>query len=377
MMAPAAIMAAPIVVCTCLYTYESRRRTYTCRVCCSMAGTISAACVLFLLTAETGSTTAEASTAATSNGGRDGRLRESVPVSTPAPAACNVSGTWCWQHSVPPMVFDETAAVAAGSSTNFTISNPTGQVWKLAHGVLRPDRTLSIDYGCGRGPPCQVNGSVDAACSLITVAVGVPGSGTFSRHCPPPPPPPPPQPVPPQPRTFEGDVAWLGEAAIYLQGSSRLFTAEAKGSGVLRAFYSPNMQPGGYGGQFNRDYTYGLLHSGWEGEATAAVWNLTLDNFLWASEQLFMGARNTTGLMPDVVTGAAGAGAAYNRCADQACTFPADSPLPRPRCCGSAATHTQRNCSDGSMDRCGNAVFTAVFSLKTKISSTKTSSGQT
>ena len=247
MMAPAAIMAAPIVVCTCLYTYESRRRTYTCRVCCSMAGTISAACVLFLLTAETGSTTAEASTAATSNGGRDGRLRESVPVSTPAPAACNVSGTWCWQHSVPPMVFDETAAVAAGSSTNFTISNPTGQVWKLAHGVLRPDRTLSIDYGCGRGPPCQVTGSVDAVCSLITVAAGVPGSGTFSRHCPPPPPPPPPQPVPSQPRTFEGDVAWLGEAAIYLQGSSRLFTAEETGSRTVRALYSPNMQPGGYG----------------------------------------------------------------------------------------------------------------------------------
>ena len=327
-----------------------------------MASRISAASiVLLLLTTQTDSTgqTSAAATAA-------GKLT-SVPVPSTPPPACNVSGAWCWQHSVPPMVFHESPAAvgpAADSGTNFTISNPTGTAWRLAHGVLRPDRTLSIDYGCGRGPPCQVNGSVDAACSLITVAVGVPGSGTFSRHCPPPPPPPPPQPVPLQPRTFEGDVAWLGEAAIYLQGSSRLFTAEAKGSGVLRAFYSPNMQPGGYGGQFNRDYTYGLLHSGWEGESTAAAWNLTLDNFVWASEQLFMGARNTTGLMPDVVTGAAGAGAAYNRCADQACTFPADSPLPRPRCCGSAATHTQRNCSDGSMDRCGDAVFTAVFSLK-------------
>ena len=154
--------------------------------------------------------------------------------------------------------------------------------------------------------PCQVNGSVNAACDLITVAAAprVAGYGTFRRHCPPlppPPPPAPPQPRLPLPRSFAGDTAWLGEAAVFIQGSSRL--AAVGRYGTDRALLSPNMQPGGYGGQFTRDYTYGLVNAPWAGDAEAAsTWNLTLDNLIWATEQTLLAQRGSDGQIPDVIT---------------------------------------------------------------------------
>ena len=247
---------------------------------------------------------------------------------TADPHACNISGSWCWDG-----VADMSFAEPAGERGAFTIENPTGTAWKIAHGTLRSDGTLRIDYGCGIGPPCQVNGSVNTACDLITVAATprVAGYGTFSRHCPPSPPPAPPappQPLLPLPRSFMGDAAWLGKAAIFIQGSSRL--ADVGGTG--RALLSPNMQPGGYGGQFTRDYTYGLVNAPWAGNPEAAsVWNLTLDNLIWATEQTMLAQRGSDGQLPDVITmGTSG----FNRCSDQYCTFPAGSPLPRPECCG-------------------------------------------
>ena len=123
---------------------------------------------------------------------------------------------------------------------------------------------------------------------------------------------------------------------------------------------APNMQPGGYNGEFNRDYTYGLTHAPWWLPTSQTnAWNLTLDNFLWASEQLMLGQRAADGQMPDVVYTAGGAGG-VNRCSDQYCTFPAGSPLPRPSCCGGSSTHPF-NCSDGSMDSAPFAVFNVLF----------------
>jgi hypothetical protein len=123
-----------------------------------MGGRISAASasvsVLFLLTAEAAprpdasATGALSGSAGAAAAGREasattagGRLVSVAPV----PPACNVSGAWCWQHSVPPMAFDEAPAAAAGGGANFTISNPTGRAWTLAHGAqvgLYPTVTL-------------------------------------------------------------------------------------------------------------------------------------------------------------------------------------------------------------------------------------------
>ena len=111
-----------------------------------MGGRISAASasvsVLFLLTAvaaprpDASATGALSGSAGAAAAGREasattagGRLVISV---APVPPACNVSGAWCWQHSVPPMAFDE---APAGGGANFTISNPTGRAWTLAHGA--------------------------------------------------------------------------------------------------------------------------------------------------------------------------------------------------------------------------------------------------
>ena len=79
----------------------------------------------------------------------------------------------------------------------FTIAPPATWSWREAHGVLHRDgRTLGIHYGapaCGANanstapdppdpPGCRVNGSLNAACDLITVAAeGAPGHGTFRR----------------------------------------------------------------------------------------------------------------------------------------------------------------------------------------------------
>ena len=162
-------------------------------------------------------------------------------------AACNISGPWCylaapaWQ----PLVFHEDAN-RHFEFTRTAASQPNAP-WMRAEGVLRADGTLSIDYGCGPNFPCKVNGSVNAACDSITV-VGK-GHTTFSRHCPPRPVP---EPVLPLPRSFASDVAWLANASIFILGSSR------QGS-----VFTPNMQPGGYGGQYTRDYTYSLVHTPW------------------------------------------------------------------------------------------------------------------
>ena len=105
---------------------------------------------------------------------------------------------------------------------------------------------------------------------------------------------------------------------------------------------------------------------------------MTLGNFLWASEQLLLGQRASDGQMPDVVFAAGGSRAGFNRCSDQACTFPPGSPLPRPACCGNSSTDGAaaaggsepraddtavhpRNCNDGSMDSAPFAVFNVIF----------------
>ena len=134
---------------------------------------------------------------------------------------------------------------------------------------------------------------------------------------------------------------------------------------------------------------YGLVHSPWNTNATASgAWNLTLDGFLWASEQLLLGQRSD-GQMPDAIFNSSAGSAAggrrpgFNRCSDQACTFPPGSPLPRPSCCGNSTNaaaavlaasavaidlagsnstpRAARDCNDGSMDSAPFAVFNALF----------------
>jgi hypothetical protein len=163
--------------------------------------------------------------------------------------------------------------------------------------------------------------------------------------------------LPPLPasRSFASDVSWLGNASIYVFGSSRQFIKGQDGS--HRAIFAPNMQPEGYHGEFTRDYSYGLVHTPWVGDNTAATtWNLTLETFMWASKQLLLEQRSD-GQMPDVIFGGGKSG--FNRCSDQACTFPAGSPLPRPSCCGSPSH--PKNCSDGSMDSAPFTVFNVLF----------------
>lgn len=124
------------------------------------------------------------------------------------------------------------------------------------------------------------------------------------------------------------------------------------------ALYTPNMQPGGYGGEFARDYTYGVVHTPWANPARAAAaarWNLTLDGFVWATEHLLAGQQAGTGLMPDAVSAT---GAAFNKCFQQYCTFPPSSPLPRPSCCAHG------NCTIGSMDNAAFATFNALFLVR-------------
>jgi hypothetical protein len=270
---------------------------------------------------------------------------------------CNVSGAWWWPHFLHPMTFAE--PVTAHGSFTFASTNP-GTPWKLAHGVLHPNRSVYIDYGCGTGVPCQTQGSIDVPCAVITF-----GGGAYTRQRPPMPPPQPLQPPLPLPRSFGGDVAWLTDASVWILGASQLPVVANDSS--RRTIVSPNMQPGGYGGEFTRDYTYGLVHAPWRNATTvASQWNLSLDTFLWASEQLLLGVRAADGQLPDVVN-VVGHGVVkpgVNRCSDQACTFPPGSPLPRPACCGGGVGHP-RNCSDGSMDSAPFAVFNALWLTRT------------
>jgi hypothetical protein len=279
---------------------------------------------------------------------------------------CDISGAWWWSTPTGAMAHPMTFVVEPGSSGAFSFAstNP-GTPWKLAHGVLHENRSVFIDYGCGAGSPCQEHGSMGVACAVITF----PGGGKYTRARPPSPPPPPIQPQPPLPRSFGGDVAWLGDASVYILGASQLSVVANDSS--RRTIVSPNMQPGGYGGEFTRDYTYGLVHAPWsqhDSKAAALQWNLSLDTFLWASEQLLLGARASDGQLADVVNvvkaGVVKAG--VNRCSDQACTFPPGSPLPRPACCGGNGTGQHpRNCSDGSMDSAPFTVFNALFLART------------
>ena len=163
-------------------------------------------------------------------------------------AACNVSGSWCYLPAPAwlPFAFHEDA------SGLFQFSPTAGQPgapWREAKGVLHANGSLSIDYGCGPGFPCKVHGTVNPACDAITLV----GQGdAYSRHCPPAPAPPPQEPSLPLPRTFAGDAAWLANASLYVLGSSQ-----------QHSLFTPNMQPGGYGGEFMRDYTYGLVLTLW------------------------------------------------------------------------------------------------------------------
>jgi hypothetical protein len=276
---------------------------------------------------------------------------------------CNVSGAWWWPHFAHPMTFVEPAA--ASGAFSFASTNP-GTPWKVAHGVLHPNRSVFIDYGCGKGAPCQTHGSIDAPCATITFVDGV-GGGKYTRQRPPMPPPPPPQPPQPPlplPRSFDSDVAWLADASVWILGASQLHVAANDSS--RRTIVSPNMQPGGYSGEFTRDYTYGLVHAPWRNStAVAAQWNLSLDTFLWASEQLLLGARAADGQLADDVNVANGVvTAGVNGCWNQACTFPPGSPLPRPACCGGTDQHP-RNCSDGSMDSAPFTVFNVLWLTRT------------
>ena len=56
------------------------------------------------------------------------------------------------------MTFVEPAWPSDNSTHNtftFASTNP-GTPWHIAHGVLSRDNTIAIDYGCGKGIPCQV-----------------------------------------------------------------------------------------------------------------------------------------------------------------------------------------------------------------------------
>eukprot|EP01045_Picozoa_sp_COSAG04_P016205 COSAG04_NODE_1335_length_7178_cov_14.567679_7_plen_1040_part_00 len=105
-------------------------------------------------------------------------------------STCNLSGTWHWAGWGPgaPMVFaEQPSGGEQPASPSFTITPPANWSWHEAHGVFHRDGTLSIDYGgtgCkpNVGPPCQVNGSVNSRCDLITVSRGLPGHGTFRRE---------------------------------------------------------------------------------------------------------------------------------------------------------------------------------------------------
>ena len=264
-------------------------------------------------------------------------------------AVCNVSGPWCylpapaWQ----PLVFHEDAA--GRFEFTRTAARQPDAPWTQAEGVLHADGALSIDYGCGPSFPCRVNGTVNPTCDTITIT----GKGAaFRRQCPPRPAPPATEPVLPLPRSFAGDAAWLANASIFVLGSSR-----QKLTLHPIPIITPNMQPGGYGGQYTRDYTYGLLNAPWPGSGPAATGNLTLSHFRWASEQILL-AQRADSQMPDAIVPNGGggftgifSGANTWPGANQYCTFPPDSPLPRPSCC------SHKNCSTGSMDNAAFAVF--------------------
>jgi hypothetical protein len=264
-------------------------------------------------------------------------------------AACNVSGMWsylpapAWQ----PLAFHEDAS-RRFEFTRSEARQPAAP-WMKAEGVVYDDGTLSIDYGCGPSFPCKVNGTVNAACDSITIL----GKGdAFSRHCPRKPPP---VPVLPLPRSFATDAGWLANVSIYILGSSQ--------QGML---FTPNMQPGGYGGQYTRDYTYGLVHTplSMSGSGLLAR-NLTLSHFIWATEQTLLAQRPVDGQIPDaiVANGAGGFTGIFSGentwpGAKQYCTFPPASPLPRPSCC------SHNNCSTGSMDNAAFAVFNVLFLVR-------------
>ena len=168
--------------------------------------------------------------------------------------SCNVSGTWCWLPAPnwPPFAFVEQSDSSGSSNDtrhfNFSSRIPQphpGAPWTLAHGELLANGSVYIDYGCGTGPPCQVRGRIDSpGCGIIAIV-----GGSYSRRCPTPDPSPPPL---PEPRTFGGDVSWLGAAAIHVLGSSQQLGFDGA---AARALFTPNMRPGGYDGEFNRDYT--------------------------------------------------------------------------------------------------------------------------
>ena len=92
--------------------------------------------------------------------------------------------------------------------------------------------------------------------------------------------------------------------------------------------------------------------------------NLTLGRFSWASEQILL-AQRADGQIPDAIVdngngGFTGIFSGDNTWpgANQYCTFPPDSPLPRPSCC------PHKNCSTGSMDNAAFAVFNVLFLVR-------------
>ena len=272
-------------------------------------------------------------------------------------APCNVSGLWTWASFAHPNEFVVTSTSAERSLFEFSTTNPTP--WRTATGVVYSNRTVAVDYAC-TGDGCSELGCINADCSRIQL-----GNGAFTRGLPP---------APPNvtaPVDFAGDVAFLATLSLQYLSGSRFYgpPAPAPPPGPPRcdapptppgppgrALFSPNVQPGGYGGEFARDYTYGLIGTPW-----LATGPIGLSTFIWASEALFS-AQLKSGVVPDVInfdsSGRGIAPGAAGNPSGQYCTWPADSPLPRPKCCDTG------NCAEGSMDNVAFQVFNAVYLAK-------------
>ena len=266
---------------------------------------------------------------------------------------CNVSGAWTWGIFEHPNEFLVTSITADRSLFTFSSTNPATP-WRTATGVIYSNRTVGVHYSCS-GTACSQTGCIDANCGVIQL-----GNGKFIRGSSRPSPP---KPAPPA--DFAGELAFLADLSLQYLGGSRFYAKKPPPPGPPRcdaslaavsesnALFSPNVQPGGYGGEFARDYTYGLIGTPWPDAGP-----LGLATFVWASEALFS-AQLTDGCVPDAINfNANGSGIApgsVNSPSAQYCTFPAASPLPRPKCCDTGG------CARGSMDNVAFQVFNAVY----------------
>ena len=196
----------------------------------------------------------------------------------PAEAApCNVSGLWTWGIFEHANEFVVTSTSPERSLFNFTSTNPTP--WHTATGVVYSNRTVVLDYGCAV-PGCSSVACIYANCSTIVQAGSGPAAArSFVRGS---------RPTPPKstpPADFTGELAFLATLSLQYLSGSRIYpskpappappgpprcdapiTAVSPDDGDTdggHALFSPNVQPGGYSGEFARDYTYGLIGTPW------------------------------------------------------------------------------------------------------------------